>query len=143
MIVYVPGVFDIIHHGHINYLRQARKFGDVLIVGLLTDEAVKEYKYRKPIMTYDERYKVLLGIRYVSYILPQFHADPTSALDRIWVNHPRMFPDILVRADDIPSPVPGQEYMESKKKKVEIVLYTKGISSREIKNRIVDSWGVK
>ena len=143
MIIYAAGVFDLIHYGHINYLREAKKYGDVLIVGLLTDEGAKEYKFVYPIMNYQERYKLLMGIKYVNHIVPQEHTDPTSTLERMWNCHPDMFPKILVRADDVASPVPGEEFMKSKGSRVAIVSYTSGISDTDIKNRIIDSWGVK
>lgn len=143
MIVYCAGVFDLLHYGHINYLRQAKKFGDILMVGLLTDEGTEEYKMTKPIMSYDERYKVLMGIKYVSHIIPQEHTDPTSTLERIWLNYPGIFPDILVRASDVQSPVPGEEYMKSRSGRIEIVHYTNDISDTMIKNRIIDRWSVK
>ena len=137
-IVYAAGVFDILHYGHINYLRLARQLGDKLIVGLLTDKGTAEYKSDKPIMNYLERWRVLMTVKYVDQIVVQEHTDPTSTLERLEgsVN----FPNILVRADDVKPPVPGQEYIESKGGKVVIVPYSKGISSRDIKNRIIDKW---
>ena len=142
-VVYAVGVFDILHYGHINYLREAKKFGDVLVVGLLTDAGVLEYKMQKPTMYYQERYEVLANIKYVNHIVPQEHVDPTDTLKRIWDNHFGMFPDVLVRADDVELPVPGREYMERHRGRIEIVPYTKGISDTDIKNRIVDRWRVE
>jgi len=122
-IVYAAGVFDIFHYGHINYLQEAKRLGDKLIVGLLSDEGVMDYKSDKPIMNYVERWRVI-----------------TNTLKHLWKSHRSLFPNILVRADDVKPPVLGQEYIESKGGKVVIVPYSKGISSRDIKNRIIDKW---
>ena len=48
--VYVDMVADLFHYGHVNFLKQARQFGDRLLVGIHSDEVVEEYK-RSPIMT--------------------------------------------------------------------------------------------
>jgi rfaE bifunctional protein nucleotidyltransferase chain/domain len=139
-IVYAAGVFDIFHYGHINYLQEAKRLGDKLIVGLLSDEGVMDYKSDKPIMNYVERWRVIRAIEGVDYIVEQDNTDPTNTLKHLWKSHRSLFPNILVRADDVRPPVAGQEYIESKGGKVVIVPYSKGISSRDIKNRIIDKW---
>jgi len=53
-VVYVAGVWDLIHIGHSEFLLKAKKLGDYLIVGVLTDEAAKSYK-REPIIPYWQR----------------------------------------------------------------------------------------
>ena len=60
---------DIIHPGHINILKVASSYGEV-IVGLLTDKAIASYK-KMPLMDYEERFKVIEGIKYVSQIVKQ------------------------------------------------------------------------
>ena len=67
--VYVGMSADIIHPGHINILKVASSYGDV-IVGLLTDQAIASYK-KIPLMSYEERFKVIEGIKYVSKIVKQ------------------------------------------------------------------------
>ena len=62
--VYVGMSADLIHPGHINILREAAKFGDV-IVGLLTDKAIASYK-RLPFMSYDQRKEVISHIKGLS-----------------------------------------------------------------------------
>ena len=60
-IVFTNGCFDIIHAGHVRYLTTAKNFGDVLIVGLNTDESVKRLKgANRPINNQDDRAEVLL-----------------------------------------------------------------------------------
>ena len=67
--VYVDMVGDLFHPGHVALLRAARAFGDLLVVGVLSDETVAAYK-RRPIMTMDERVAVIEACRYVDQVIP-------------------------------------------------------------------------
>ena len=64
-VVLVGGVFDIIHPGHLYFLKEAWKLGEVVVV-VASDETVVKNKKRKPIFNQDERMKILSSIRYVS-----------------------------------------------------------------------------
>ena len=55
-IVYVDGVFDLFHQGHLNFLEKSKEYGDILIVGVVTDNDVKSYK-REPIIDFSSRKK--------------------------------------------------------------------------------------
>jgi cytidyltransferase-like protein len=66
--VYVDLVGDLFHAGHVELLRAARSFGDRLVVGVLSDEVVADYK-RRPIMTLEERVTVVRACRYVDEVL--------------------------------------------------------------------------
>jgi len=66
--VFVPMCIDIFHHGHINLLVKSKKLGNV-IVGLMTDEGIKSYKGKKPLISYKNRKKVLDHLDCVNYIL--------------------------------------------------------------------------
>lgn len=69
-IVFTNGCFDIIHAGHVRYLTTAKSFGDVLIVGLNTDESVRRLKgASRPINSQDDRAEVLLGLKAVDYVI--------------------------------------------------------------------------
>lgn len=67
--VYIGLTADTIHHGHINLIENARKYGEV-IVGLLTDKAVSDYK-RLPLLTFEQRKKILINIKGVHQVVPQ------------------------------------------------------------------------
>lgn len=71
--VYLPMSADIIHPGHINIIKEAAKYGDV-IVGLFTDEAIASYK-RVPYMPYDQRKIVVENIKGVTEVIPQYTKD--------------------------------------------------------------------
>ena len=67
-IVYVDGVFDMFHKGHINFLYQAKLLGTTLIVGVVTDTDVNSYK-RMPIISYENRVAVLKELRMVDQVV--------------------------------------------------------------------------
>ena len=64
------GTFDVLHYGHINLLRRAKSLGDYLIVGLSSDE-FNLLKNKKSFYTYEERKKILEGIRFVDLVIPE------------------------------------------------------------------------
>lgn len=68
-LVYTGGTFDLFHAGHVNFLRQCARLGEV-VVSLNTDEFIEAYKGRAPVITYDERKRVLEGCKWVSRVVP-------------------------------------------------------------------------
>jgi glycerol-3-phosphate cytidylyltransferase len=62
---FTQGVFDMFHIGHLNLLKNARKYCDYLIVGVNSDELVKKYKNKSPIIPFNERIAIVDSIRYV------------------------------------------------------------------------------
>ena len=69
-VVFTNGCFDIIHAGHVRYLTTAKNFGDILIVGLNTDESVKRLKgANRPINNQEDRAEVLLGLKAVDHVI--------------------------------------------------------------------------
>jgi len=90
-IVYVGMVGDFLHHGHINIIEEARKFGNV-VVGLLTDKAVASYK-RLPVFTFEQRKKIIENIKGVTSVVPQ------NTLDYI-PNIKKIKPKYVVHGDD-------------------------------------------
>ena len=90
-LVYVGMSADIIHPGHMNILKIADSYGDV-IVGLLTDKAIASYK-KIPIMNFEERKNVIESIKYVSKVVMQETLDYTENLEKIR-------PNFVVHGDD-------------------------------------------
>ncbi len=89
--VYVGMTVDVLHHGHINIIEHARTYGSV-IVGLLTDEAVADYK-RLPHLSYDQRKKILENILGVSQVVAQNEWDYA-------INIRKYRPDFMIHGDD-------------------------------------------
>ncbi|WP_297900488.1 adenylyltransferase/cytidyltransferase family protein [uncultured Parabacteroides sp.] len=80
---YTTGVFDMFHIGHLNILRQAKMMCEHLIVGVSTDDLVKEYKHKLPIIPYEERIELLRACRYVDEVVPQVNRNKIEAYQRI------------------------------------------------------------
>ena len=138
-LVFCAGVFDLIHYGHIRYLRVAKQLGDILVVGLLTDEGVARYKTHKPILNYQQRWEVLQSIRYVDYIVKQEDTDPTDTLDDLKEHHNWIF-DIMVRGNDYKEKPPGTEFIQSHGGRIVRVPYCDEISSTKIKEKITEGY---
>ena len=83
---------DFIHAGHINIINIALKFGDDLIIGLLTDGAVSSYK-NKPIMSYKMRKLIIQNIKGVTRVIPQKTLDYSQNLIKLK-------PDYVIHGDD-------------------------------------------
>lgn len=77
MLVYTGGTFDLFHAGHVQFLRKCHYYGDV-VVGLNTDEFIKDYKGKSPIMTFAERYEVLRSCEYVSEVIPNLSGEDSK-----------------------------------------------------------------
>ena len=71
IIGYTTGVFDLFHVGHIRILKNSKAMCDCLIVGVSTDEMVREYKNKSPVIPYDERLEIVSSIQYVDLAVPQ------------------------------------------------------------------------
>lgn len=65
------GTFDLLHYGHINLLKRAKKLGDYLIVALSTDEFNWDEKGKKCYFSYEKRKELLEAIRYVDLVIPE------------------------------------------------------------------------
>ena len=81
-IVTTNGAFDVMHVGHVRYLRDAARQGDVLIVGLNSDASVRAYKGpRRPVNCQAHRAEVLLSLRFVDYVVIFEQADPRAFIE--------------------------------------------------------------
>jgi len=80
---YTTGVFDLFHIGHLNILRRAKENCNHLIVGVSTDELVKSYKNKYPVIPYNERKAIVEAIRYVDEVVPQETQDKIEAFSRL------------------------------------------------------------
>lgn len=79
---YTTGVYDLFHVGHLNILKKAKEQCDYLIVGVSTDEVVKSYKHKTPIVPFEERVAIVEAIRYVDEVVPQTTMDKMVAWEK-------------------------------------------------------------
>lgn len=77
---YIPMVADLFHVGHVYALQRAKEGCLFLIVGVLTDEAVAEYKSEAPVIPFKQRMAVIEACKYVNYAVPQTTLDPSHNL---------------------------------------------------------------
>lgn len=126
-IVFTNGCFDIIHRGHVEYLQKARELGDLLILGLNSDDSVKRLKGNdRPINNEIDRAIVLAALECINYI-SIFNEDKPLELIKI------VKPDILVKGGDYKiEDVVGREYS----KETVLIDFVDGYSTTNIIKKI-------
>ncbi len=95
------GVFDLIHPGHLAFLRQAKRFGDELVVVVTRDDVAKKEKGRRPRLTARERVELVAGVRWVDRVVI---GDPPH---RYFSVIRRFKPDIIALGYDQPCDLPA------------------------------------
>ena len=130
-IIFTNGCFDILHAGHVRYLTAAKNFGDVLIVGLNTDESVKRLKGdSRPVNNQKDRAEVLLGLKAVDYVI--FFGEQTAENLIAAVK-----PDVYAKGGDYTlETLPEAKIVQSYGGSVEFIQLVKGKSTTNIINAI-------
>lgn len=122
---YTTGVFDLFHIGHLNILKKAKEQCEYLIVGVSTDELVKSYKKKTPVIPFEERIVIVESIKYVDEVVPQTSMDKLASWERLKF-------DVLFHGDDWKGSKMYEE-IENKFKRLGVSIvyfpYTKGTSS--------------
>ena len=132
--VYADIVGDLFHAGHIEFLKKARGLGDYLIVGVMSDENVEKYK-RTPILTLEERVKMISACRYVDEVI----VDSPLRLSKEWLADHQI--DYVVHGDDFNPELLRDFYGSSLDLGIfRAVPYTPGISTSNIIQRIVERY---
>ena len=123
-IVFTNGCFDLLHKGHRDLIKQSFSFGDILIVGLNSDESVKRLKGEdRPMQNEIERKNALLNTGYVDQVYIFDNDTPLELINLIK-------PDILVKGGDYtPNEIVGYEEVTSLGGEVRIVPLTPGFST--------------
>lgn len=131
-IVFTNGCFDILHAGHVRYLTAAKSFGDVLIVGLNTDESVRRLKGdSRPINNQFDRAEVLLGLKSVDHVI--FFGERTAENLIAEVK-----PDVYVKGGDYTlETLPEAKIVQSFGGRVELVNLVAGHSTTNIVEKIL------
>ena len=126
-IVFTNGCFDILHAGHVRYLKQARKLGDALIIGLNSDRSVSAIKPGRPVNSEKNRAEVLAALAAVDYVVVFSEKTPYNLIKAVKT-------DILVKGGDwkkediVGSDIANETYS---------LPFVKGISTTAIIEKII------
>ncbi|MCA1630663.1 MAG: D-glycero-beta-D-manno-heptose 1-phosphate adenylyltransferase [Acidobacteria bacterium] len=130
-LAFTNGCFDLLHVGHVRYLREARRLGDALIVAINSDRAVRELKGAgRPVMPEGERAEVLAALEAVSYVTVFDELSPRRLIAEL-------LPDVLVKGGDYALPeIHGREEVEAAGGRVVALPFVEGASTTELVERI-------
>lgn len=130
-IVFTNGCFDIIHQGHVDYLAKAREKGDILILGLNTDNSVHRLKGEtRPIQDEQSRAMIIASLLCVDYVVLFNEDTPYELIKQIQ-------PDVLVKGADYKvENIVGYDIVTAKGGKVETIEFLEGYSTSNIVNKI-------
>ena len=129
-IVFTNGCFDILHAGHVKYLEEAKSYGDVLILGLNSDESVKRLKGpTRPVNSEDDRAYILASLEAVDYVVKFYDDTPYELIKAVQ-------PHILVKGGDYEGKeVVGQDIADE----LRLVNFVEGKSTTKTINKIKES----
>jgi len=134
-VVFTNGCFDILHVGHVRYLRKAKNQGDVLIIGLNSDRSVRAIKGEKrPVVPEGERAEILAALEFVDYVVLFDEPDPLALIEALK-------PNMLVKGADWPkSRIVGRELVEKTGGRVVRVPLVAGASSTGVIEKIIKAY---
>jgi glycerol-3-phosphate cytidylyltransferase len=133
MIIYTVGTFDLLHVGHLALLQYCRSLGDVVAVGVASDDVVNSYKPNAPVIPLDQRMEMLKALRCVDIVRPYHELEYVSACEELNV-------DIFVIGEDWGRKrhnIEVESYLKSRGKTVTQVLYNPRTSSTRIKQDVM------
>lgn len=128
-IVYTSGTFDLFHYNHLRMINYARALGDILIVGVSTDELVTSYK-AKPAVPFNERMQIIEALKTPDIVIPQHTLDHTEIVKKLNI-------DAFVVGDDW---FGKYDYLKELGVEVFYFPYGMGISTSNLKKSIHDSY---
>ena len=135
---YTTGVYDMFHVGHLHLLKKAKNNCDYLIVGVSTDELVKSYKNKTPVIPFEDRLEIISSLKFVDEVVAVTHRDKKkSAVD---IGYDILFVGDDWKGSDIFNEL--EDFLALHDAQVHYFQYTKGVSStqfREILQEISDS----
>ncbi len=132
IIVFTNGCFDILHYGHVQYLENAKKSGDILVVGVNSDTSVRAIKGRnRPIVHEKDRMMIVAGLESVNYVVLFKENTPLKIIMAIR-------PDVLVKgADWSKDKIVGADFVTGYGGRVAVIKLAKGRSTSNLIKKIV------
>ncbi len=134
-IVFTNGCFDILHFGHVKYLQEAKKYGDILIVGINSDSSVKSIKGdKRPLIKGHDRMKTVAALESVDYVVAFNEGTPLKTILNLK-------PDILIKGSDWKkNMIVGAGFVKSYGGKVKTVKLFPGRSTSGIIKKIAEKF---
>ncbi len=135
-IVFTNGCFDLIHVGHVTYLQQARRLGDLMVLGLNSDASIRRLKGElRPLIGETERAHILAALDCIDYVVLFDEDTPQQLIEAVE-------PQILVKGGDYtPETVVGREFVESRGGRVELIPVVAGRSTTALVEKILAAYG--
>ena len=136
VLVYMPGVWDLLHVGHVTILEKAKGLGDILVVGVPSDEVVILDKAQEPIIPCEQRCRMLEALKCVDWTVIYYGLDFMPKIQMLQ-------PDVLVIGatwGKMKRHTDAVEWMERHGGQVVQFDYSSGVSSTLIKERVVKQW---
>lgn len=133
-VVFTNGCFDLIHVGHVRILQEAKRSGDILIVGLNSDSSVRALKGAlRPFVPEEERAEVVAALESVDFVVIFNELDPLHVITELQ-------PEVLVKGGDWSvDTIVGKDVVERGGGKVISLPFVEGVSTTTIINRILAS----
>ncbi len=130
-LVFTNGCFDILHIGHIRYLEEAKKCGDILVVALNSDASVRDLKGpSRPLQNEKDRAEILDALNAVDHTLIFDQATPLNVIKTL-------SPDVLVKGGDWPiDQIVGSEFVLSQGGQVKSLNFVEGRSTTNVVEKI-------
>lgn len=131
-IVFTNGCFDILHRGHVDYLSRARDLGNILILGLNTDDSVRRLgkSPERPVNNESARAIVLAALECIDAIILFDEDTPYNLIQQIQ-------PDVLVKGGDYkPEEITGYDIVKAKGGQITTIPLTEGFSTTSIINKL-------
>lgn len=134
-VVFTNGCFDIIHAGHVKYLKEAKTKGDILIIGINSDSSIKKLKGpKRPINSLENRQIVLDALKPVDYVIPFNEETPYNLIKQI-------IPDVLVKGGDWSiNQIVGADIVLANQGKVLSLSFKEGFSTTNIIKKIKETY---
>ncbi len=134
-IVFTNGCFDILHVGHIRYLKEAKGYGDILIVAVNSDSSVKSIKGdKRPIVSQSERAEVVSALEMVDYVTMFDEDTPYNIIKKLQ-------PDVLIKGSDWTiDKIVGRDIVEARGGKVIAIPFIEGASTTGIVERVLEKY---
>ncbi len=132
-VVFTNGCFDILHLGHIRYLEKARGYGDLLVVGVNTDQSIRRLKgENRPLYSQAERTEILAALEVVDWVTLFDEDDPRVLISELK-------PDVLVKGGDYQiEEILGREIVWRQGGEVKAVPLEPGFSTSALINTILE-----